>query len=691
MMNRKTVPAICLAALITLSSWSHDLNWNPTQWKWLDNSTAYFSDGKTARLYNAPRWTIDSTVVLTEEKNAESIAPEGAVNPVWSPDSTKIAYTKDNDLYVIDALTRKETRITRDGSDLILNGYASWVYYEEIFGRPSKYRAFWWSPDSRKLAFYRFDQSKVPMFPIFSPFGQDGTLNKTRYPKAGETNPTVEIWFADLSQGRKVKTIRAEFDSSSDVYYGTPFWGSDSKELFVQREPRLQNHLELFAVSATDGSKRLCYEESSETWLDWIEGMLFAENGLYMVRSFETPWQQIYYLSYDGKELRRLSEGDNWRVKLIRADKDGSVWFTAERDCRYRQALYKLERNGKVKAMSNPALHVSKVLFSPDGSYLIYAVSALDTPTVTWICESRYADIFWKSRQKVEQGGPVRYNTRYASAGAKVSQLAKEDGPVPSIITIEYDGQILPATVCYPKDFDTTRRYPVHVDLYGGPDTPQVCDRWKPRYGADRWYYDNGIIQVVADCRASGHGGRAGLDQVYRHLNDLEVKDFIAWGRYLQSLPYVDPVRIGVEGFSFGGTMTVMLLCEAPDVFHYGIAGGGVYDWALYDTHYTERFMSTPSDNPEGYALSRVLDHVPDYPVSQGSADGSVMLKITHGTGDDNVHFQNTLQLIDRLQKEGKGFELMIYPDGMHGYRGYQGNHSRAEDRRFWSKYLLGN
>ena len=249
------------------------------------------------------------------------------------------------------------------------------------------------------------------------------------------------------------------------------------------------------------------------------------------------------------------------------------------------------------------------------------------------------------------------------------------------------DGLELPGVIYYPKDFDASKKYPVHVDIYGGPDTPMVHDRWAGprRY---KWYWENGIIELIADCRAAGHNGRKGLDAIYKHLNTIEVSDFVEWARWLQSLPYVKPDKIGVEGFSFGGTMTTMLLLTASDYFHYGIAGGGVYDWMLYDSHYTERFMSTPQGNPDGYRDSKVLGHVGKYPVKAGEADGSVMLKLTHGTGDDNVHFQNTMQLMDALQKENAEFDFMIYPDGMHGYRGYQARHSTAEDRAFWLKYL---
>ena len=205
-----------------------------------------------------------------------------------------------------------------------------------------------------------------------------------------------------------------------------------------------------------------------------------------------------------------------------------------------------------------------------------------------------------------------------------------------------------------------------------------------------KWFSDNGIIEVIADCRASGHNGRQGLDQVYRQLDELEVRDFVEWARYFQSLPYVLPDKIGVEGFSFGGTMTALLVMDHSDAFHYGIAGGGVYEWALYDTHYTERFMDAPLGNPEGYEKTRVTAHAKNYPVTEENYDGSVMLKLTHGTGDDNVHFQNTLRLVDALQKENKKFEFMIYPDGMHGYRGYQGKHFRDANRAFWLKYLCG-
>ncbi|MBR5956552.1 MAG: DPP IV N-terminal domain-containing protein [Bacteroidales bacterium] len=600
-----------------------------------------------------------------------SVQATDYVNPTYSPDSTKIAFTRDNDLYVMDAADSTEVRLTFDGSETILNGYASWVYYEEIFGRPSMFRAFWWSPDGKTLGFYRFDNSEVPMFPIYSPKGQDGSLNRTRYPKVGENNPKVRIGMVPAAGG---DVVWADFDENEDQYFGTPFWGPDSKSLYISREPRRQNELDLYCVSSADGSKKLIYHEEYKTWLDWIEDVIFTEKGLYMVRSFETGWQQIYFLSYDGSDFRRLTDGPNWKVKLIRVEeKAGNVYFTARRDATIRTALYKVDRKGRITTLTDPAFNASNVEFSEDGKYFTVSLSNYSTPDKIWKYNVRNL-----RRELVED------------TASSVENLDKLLIPQSISITTS-DGLVLPGAIIYPKNFDPEKKYPVHMDIYGGPDHPMVTDRWNVD-PVGQWCAQNGIIEVVADCRAAGHNGRAGLDMIYRQLGVLEVRDFVEWADYLKSLPYVDGEKIGVEGFSFGGTMTALLVMEHPDAFHYGIAGGGVYDWSLYDSHYTERFMDTPQANPEGYESTKVIGRTGNYPVSVDfKYDGiePVMLMLTHGTGDDNVHFQNTLQLIDVLQSEGKKFQLMIYPDGKHGYHEYQAEHAVKFQTEFWLKYLI--
>ena len=682
---KRLIVSLALAAVFTSAS-AQEFNRMPFAYKWLgDKEVAFTYNGMytddTCFKLVMPKGTKVTGVKAPEKFSDFPLRPEGAVNLTYSPDSTMLAFTRANDLYVVTIADGKECRLTFDGTATVMNGYASWVYYEEILGRPSRYRAFWWSPDSKRLAFYHFDDTEVPMFPIYSPFGQDGKIRETHYPKVGEKNPDVKIGFVNVPEAfaGRVSTVWADFDEKEDQYFGIPFWSDDSRTFYVAREPRIQNTLDLYAVSPVDGSKDVLYHEYYPTWLDWIEGMLFTEKGLYMVRAFETGWQQIYFLGYDGT-VRRLTDGPNWRVSLVRAEKDGTVYFTAQRDdLHIRQALYKVSPKGVITPLTDESLNVAGVQFSPDGKYFVAQTSSLAVPPQLRVYQTSKPSKNWLV---ADQKGPDFDASKYS--------LGK-------VITIENEGFVLPGIIVFPKDFDPAKQYPVHVDIYGGPDSPQVTDRWVSP-AAYAWYQQNGIIELIADCRASGHSGRAGLDCIYKQLSTVEVEDFVAWAEYLQSLPYVKGDKIGVEGFSFGGTMTAVLVATAPQAFHYGIAGGGVYDWKLYDTHYTERFMSTPEDNPDGYARTRAVDRIASYPArpygstsADGTvSDGSVMLKITHGTGDDNVHYQNTLQLVDALQRINADFDFMVYPDGMHGYRGYQGLHFQAENNAFWLKYLKG-
>ncbi len=580
------------------------------------------------------------------------------INPTPSPDSAFVAYTSEGDLYVR-KVGGDTIRLTSDASSTVYNGYASWVYYEEVFGRASKYRAFWWSPDSRYLAFYRFDDTQVRMFPIYSPFGDvGGRVLQTRYPLCGEPNPQVSIGIADLSEGGQIRW--ADFDYSLDQYFGTPFWGADSKTLFVQREPRVQQDLELYAVSAGTGKKTLVYSEHYPAWLDWMQDMLFTSKGLYMVRSFETSWQQIYFLSYDGKTLKRLTDGENWRVSLIAVDeKRGDVYFTSYRESDIHPSLYRLDSRGRQKLISDPRFHTEVLSLDPDRHKARLRYQNLNTAPF-------------------EVEADLRKGNVLAAAESK-------DNPLRRIVRIPMsDSLLVPGIMLLPENFDSTRTYPVVMEIYGGPDTPYVRDI--NRIGSapmDKWFSANGIIKLWADCRAAGHNGRKGLDLVWRDLTSVPVEDFCTWAKWLQALSYVDGDKIGVMGFSFGGTMTSMLVIRHPEYFRCGIAGGGVYDWVLYDSHYTERFMDTPQRNPEGYERSRVLSYAREYDPTRSR------LKLTHGTSDDNVHFQNTLLLVDSLQRAGKQFDLMIYPGGMHGYRGEQSLHDNDSDKAFWMEYLM--
>jgi len=598
---------------------------------------------------------------------------EGWVNPTWSPDFTKIAYTLDNDLYSIDVYTRETVRHTKDGSDVILNGYASWVYYEEIFGRASRYKAFWWSPDSKMIAFYRFDNSRVPMFPIYNSEGQHGSLNQTRYPKAGDPNPEVKVGFVSVNGS---ETVWADFDSSADQYLGIPFWNSEGTRLMVSWMDRSQDNLVLYSVDPTYGNKHAVYHEHQDTWIDWMEQMLFTDKGMYIVRDMDL-WQQIYFLSYDGREFNRITDGGaNWGVRLLKVDKK-YLYYTAKRESPVRNDIYRVTLAGnKVERISSGDYNYAAVRVEEEDGTKIYAsMSNLVTPT---------RDVVFN----IPRNGNLKKMTMDVLYDSKGPDFDMYEIAMPELVYITTrDGFLLPATVIWPVGMDRSGavKYPVKVNIYGGPDNAQVLDSWKGVSFNNQWWANHGVIQVVLDTRSSGHLGKAGMNQVYRKLGVLELQDFIDGIKYFRQFPYVNAAKVGVEGFSYGGTMSLLCATAGNEYFQYAIAGGAVADWKLYDTHYTERYMDTPQDNPEGYRQAAVFGHLENY-----RGDKTNMLRYTHGTGDDNVHFQNGLQIIDRLQQLGKDFELMIYPQGMHGYRGYQSRQSNLQDYRFWYEYLLG-
>ncbi|MCF0172995.1 MAG: DPP IV N-terminal domain-containing protein, partial [Bacteroidales bacterium] len=287
-----------------------------------------------------PAGIINPRPAAAKESGAGHSIPEmvkGWENPTYSPDSTKIAYTLNGNLYSIEVASRRIRQHTFDGSEVILNGYASWVYYEEIFGRRSNYKAFWWSPDSRTIAFYRFDNSKVPMFPIYLADGQHGTLRQTRYPKAGNSNPLVRVGFVSVAGN---SPVWADFDFKGDHYFGIPFWDKKGERFIVTWMDRSQDNIVFYSVDPLFGTKRQIYSEHQDTWVDWPEEMLFTDDGFYFVRDYE-KWQHIYYLSYEGKNFSYA--GDNaplWRTHLLKVD-GKYLFYTACRESSLRQDIYR--------------------------------------------------------------------------------------------------------------------------------------------------------------------------------------------------------------------------------------------------------------------------------------------------------------------------------------------------------------
>lgn len=579
-------------------------------------------------------------------------------NPTLSPDGSQVAFTHNNDLYSIDINSGTEVRYTNDGSDVIYNGWASWVYYEEILGRPSHYKAFWWSPDSKRLAFMRFDDSKVPVFPIYNSSGQHGFLENTRYPKAGDRNPEVKMGI--VNTGSKGITW-ADFDPKNDQYFGTPFWMADSKTLWMQWMNREQNDLVIFSINLMNGQKRAIHEEKQNTWVDWFDSMYFLKNGDgFILKSDISGWAHFYYYDLEGRLKNQLTRG-YWRVsELLRVDeRSQEIYFTARLDNSTRNHLYRVSMKGnsnKGPEKLTFGTYDHQISFSPDGKYFISTYSNLaSSPRSVLMSDNG------KIIHELADSKGSAYNS-YKLPKTELSYYKTRDG-------LE-----LPMTITLPLDFDAKKKYPVWVSIYGGPDAGRVFDQWTNPLGLTYWWAKEGIIQVSIDNRSSGHLGKTGMNFIYRKMGKYEIEDYIDAAKLLKSKPYVDGQRIGITGGSFGGYMTAMALTYGADVFTHGIANYSVTDWSLYDTHYTERFMGTPQNNPEGYKITSVLTYA-------DKLKGS--LRIVHGTMDDNVHVQNSIQLIDKLQDLNKHFEFMLYPGERHGWSGAKSRHNTQENIRY--------
>jgi dipeptidyl-peptidase-4 len=583
-------------------------------------------------------------------------------NPTISPDGNKVAFTRNNDLYVVDVASDKEDRLTNDGSDVVYNGWASWVYYEEILGRPSKYRAFWWNPDSKRIAYMHFDDSKVPMFPLFGADGQHGYVEKTRYPEAGDPNPEVKVGIVNIETKQ---TTWSDFNEHNDQYFGTPFWTPGGSALWVQWMNRAQNHLIVYAIDPATGNKKPVYDEQQKTWVDWLDVIHFLQNNKgYIIQTDKGGWMHIYQYDMNGNLVKQITNGD-WTVKDIENidEKKGIVYFTARKENSTRYDFYSIKLDGTGLQRLTFGDYSNTVNVSPEGSYFITSYSNINTPTKIALVNNK---------GKVIRGIADSKGNDFDKYKLAKTELLRVSTP---------DGFKLPVLITWPINMDSTKKYPVLISIYGGPNAGTVYDGWKG-IGQNQWWAKEGLVQVAIDHRGSGHFGKAGQNYLYKDLGDWEIKDYSEVVKWLTTKPFIDKNKIGITGFSYGGYTTCMALTRGANYFTHGFAGGSVTDWHLYDTHYTERFMGLPSENVEGYKSSAVSTYIKTY---KGN------LYLAHGTMDDNVHMQNTIQLVGALEDAGKEFEMMLYPGGRHGWSNLKERweHFENEKTKYIYQYLL--
>jgi dipeptidyl-peptidase-4 len=590
--------------------------------------------------------------------------PVPEVNARFSPEGSKIAYTKNKDLYVYDLNAGKEIRITNDATDRIYNGYSAWVYMEEILERSSHYAAFWWAPDGNKLAYLRTDETDVPVFNLVrldEGDGLHGTLETTPYPKPGDPNPRVKMGIADVNTA---STVWVKTDYSVDQYIAWPFWTPDSRKLAIQVVNRDQNDLKILLADSNTGDFDKIYEESTKTWLEFKEDIyVMLDNSGFIIRSNKNDWDNLYYYDWNGTLRSQLTDFQFRVTSIDRIDERRKlVYFTADGEESTDSHAFRVGLDGKnlLQISKGPGIH--SISISPEGSYF----------TDTWSSIS-------------DRGGIVAYDKN----GKKLRDIYKFTRQVKDSVNYSRselvkiptsDGLFnMPAIITYPAGFDATKKYPVIFKIYGGPDYRNVYNRWKDQ--DPDWYSDNGIVVFTVDHRGSGQFGKKGLDYLYRNLGKWEILDYSDAVKWLNSKPWVDASKMGITGSSYGGYMTCLALTKGANFWTHGFGGSPVTDWRLYDDIYTERFMDKPQDNPEGYKNGSVLSYVKDY---KGS------LYVTHGDVDDNVHMQNSIQLISRLEDEGKRFLFLIYPDNRHGIQGLKALHYRNEEHNFWLKEFFG-
>ena len=564
----------------------------------------------------------------------------------FSPDATKVAFMRDNNLFVKDLKTGEEKQFTNDGLyNHIINGAPDWVYEEEF----SFSQGFYWSPDSKKIAFMKFDESDVREFQMEEFEGLYPDWYSFKYPKAGEDNSIVEIYVYDLESG---KTVKMDTGTETDIYLPRIAWTKDANVLAIQRLNRHQNHLEILAADATTGKSRVFYDETNDYYIDITDDWHFLEDGkTFLMTSERSGYNHIYLCNLDGKQAKQLTSG-SWDVTSVYGFDGKEVYFQAAKNTPVDRQIYAVNLKGKMReVIGRPGTNDAR--FSNDFSYLININSTISQPRQFELYTNK-----GKLVRVLEDNHEFAERLKTFNLGEK--KLMKISDPafvLPDGKQVDVDAwQILP------PDFDPSKKYPVLIYVYGGPGHQTVNNSWAD---SDYWWMQllaqHGIISVSINNRGSGAQGEVFKKMTYLQLGKYETEDMITLAKYMAKQPYVDADRIGIYGWSYGGFMAANGITKGADVISTAVSVAPVTNWRYYDNVYTERFMRTPQENPDGYDLNSPVHNTE-------MIKGNYLL--CHGSGDDNVHYQNAMELIKAMISNGKQFDLMIYPNKNHGIYG---------------------
>lgn len=574
-------------------------------------------------------------------KTTSLLFPEKVQEPLFSPDGQYVAFVFRRNIYIKDLKNDSLKQVTFDGNFDTINGITDWVYEEE-FGFV---RAFDWSPDSSHLVYMRFDESEVPLFSM------DIYAQETypfpyafRYPKAGENNSKVQLMVYDLNNERS-KEI--SFGSDDPYYIPRLKYVGGSHGLLVQTLNRHQNHLKLWRINPLQNKRTLILEEKDEAYLSIQDQNKFLADGSFLWLSEQDGYNHIYHYDNNGKLLNQLTRGP-WEVTTLYGmdQKKGEIFYQSVENGSIGRGIFALKLKTKKKRNLGHDKGFNGATFSKDYSYFIHSYSDEKTPP-------KYTLNQTKNGQKLKvllDNQPLQ------------KKMEPYNLPTRTFSSIEINGETLNMYLLKPKNFDPSKKYPVLLYQYSGPGSQQVSNRWGGQ--RDLWHKmltQKGIIVACVDGRGTGFKGARFKKSTYLNLVKYETLDQIAFAKALAEMPFIDSERIGIWGWSFGGHMASHCLLTGQETFSMAIAVAPVTNWRFYDTIYTERFMRTPEENPSGYDLNSPINYA-------DQLEGKYL--IIHGSGDDNVHVQNTMRMVEALIQADKQFEWMIYPDKNHGIYG---------------------
>ena len=606
-------------------------------------------------------------VDVNKPDSARKVASGNVLDPKISPRGRYVSYVRDQNLYIIDLATGQERQLTTDGKDTVHNGEAEFVAQEEM----EQHTGYYWAPDDSAIAYRRYDEAQVPVARRFEIFADRTEVIDQRYPAAGAKNVQIALMIVNPATGTQKQV---DLGPDQDIYLVRADWSADGKTLVYQRQSRDQKRLDLVAVDAASLAQRPLLTETSQTWVSIHDDLRFlGRQKAFIWASERSGRKHLYLYDLSGKLLHPISSGE-WGVDNILAvdEQAGKVYVASNKDAVIDKQTYALNLDGSnagkpVRLTKQDGWHED--VFSRNGKIFVDTFSDPDTPPQVSIRRADGSMVEWLEHNEL--------NAQHPYAPYLASHLPTEYGTIQA-----HDGQTLYYSMIKPADFDASKRYPVFLFTYGGPHSQRVTRQW-PASLFNQYMAQQGFVVFVLDNRGSSRRERAFTDVIYGNLGAHEVEDQLTGIDWLAKQSFVDPKRVGVFGWSYGGFMTLRLLEAGSDKIAMGVAVAPVTDWSLYDTHYTEQFVgATPQSDPAAYERSGVFAHL----------DGlKSPLLLVHGMADDNVLFTNTTRLIDALVNRNVRFELMTYPGAKHGISSRAGQrHVYGLIETFFKKNLGG-